>query len=189
MSLPPRRIVVIGPTSSGKSTLATRLARALGLPYVELDALHWREGWTEAPLDEFREAVGRATDGDGWVVAGNYRTVRDIVWLRAQLVVWLDLPLLVVLWRLITRSVRRWWTQELLWGKNRETLWVHFKLWSEESLIYWLFATYWRQKREYKEILATPEMLHLKVVKLTSVGEVGNWIETVERGRILSAAE
>ena len=45
------------------------------------------------------------------------------------------------------QGFKRWWTQELLRGTNREPLLVHFKLWSQESLFHWLFKTYWRRKR------------------------------------------
>lgn len=36
-----QRIVVIGSTGSGKTTLANQLAHTLNLPHIELDALHW----------------------------------------------------------------------------------------------------------------------------------------------------
>ena len=43
-----RRIHVMGNSSSGKSTLAERLSRALELPLVELDALNWEPGWVSS---------------------------------------------------------------------------------------------------------------------------------------------
>jgi len=47
-----QRINVVGTSGSGKTTVARRAAEALGVPFVELDALHWEPGWQEAP-DEF----------------------------------------------------------------------------------------------------------------------------------------
>ena len=73
MAGPPHRIVVIGTTGSGKSALATRLARSLGAPFVELDALHWEPAWTAATPEAFRARAEEATRGPAWVVAGNYR--------------------------------------------------------------------------------------------------------------------
>jgi hypothetical protein len=87
-----KRIVVVGTTSSGKSTLAERLANKLEHDFIELDALHWEPGWKDAPLDVFRERVETATRARAWVVAGNYSSARDIVWSRAEAVVWLDYP-------------------------------------------------------------------------------------------------
>src|SRR5205823_6990985 len=104
---PPRRIVVVGSTGSGKTTLASQLARRLALPHVELDALHWEPNWTMAPLDRFRQRVEEALNGEGWVVDGGYGKVRDIVWGRAETLVWLDYGLPVILWRLLKRTLRR----------------------------------------------------------------------------------
>ena len=111
-----RRVVVIGTTGSGKTTLARRLAGRLGVPHVELDALHWDPDWTEAPPAVFRERTARALAGDGWMADGNYGKVRDLVWPRADTVVWLDFPLFVTLWRLVRRTFRRALTREELWG-------------------------------------------------------------------------
>ncbi len=47
------RIVIIGPSGSGKTTLGRWLERELGLPFTDLDDLHWQPGWREAPLPAF----------------------------------------------------------------------------------------------------------------------------------------
>lgn len=85
-----RRVVVVGTTGSGKSTLAARLAASLGVPHVELDAIHHGPGWTERPVEEFRTMVADALAGDGWVVDGNYSRSRDLVLPQATDVVWLS---------------------------------------------------------------------------------------------------
>src|SRR5689334_21890742 len=87
---PYQRVVVIGPTGSGKSTLAERIAQKLGCDFIELDALHWEPNWVEAPDEIFRERVKATTSSPAWVVAGNYDVVRDIVWPRPNVVIWLD---------------------------------------------------------------------------------------------------
>ena len=177
---PCRRIVVIGVTGSGKTTLAKRLAARLGIPHVELDALHWEPNWRHATDEEFRLRVETAVSVPAWVVDGNYSICRDIVWSRADAAVWLDFPLWTVFWRLWNRIWRRWWTRELLWGNNREPLLVHFKLWSDDSLIKWLFKTYARRKRQYPALFATPEYSHLKVFHLKSPRQAEAWLEAVE---------
>src|SRR5262245_16579581 len=139
---PYQRIVVIGTTSSGKSTLAQNLATKLNVNFIELDALHWEPNWQEAPLEVFRERVSKATQVPAWVVAGNYHVVRDLIWPNAEALIWLDYSLPRIFWQLTRRTFTRWWTQELLWGTNYENLVVHFKLWSQDSLYHWLFKTY-----------------------------------------------
>src|SRR5688572_10323261 len=131
-----RRVVVVGVTNAGKTTMARRLAARLGVPHVELDALFWEPNWTEATDDAFRERVAVAASGDGWVVCGNYKRVQDLLWPRADTVVWLDPPLRVVLRRAVTRTIWRSILRTNLWGTgNRERI---SNVWSEkDSLFKW----------------------------------------------------
>lgn len=174
-----KRIVVIGATGCGKSTLAEQLAQKLGVDYVELDALHWEPNWVKAPLQVFRQRTEKATRSAGWALAGNYHVVRDIIWPRAEAVVWLDYPFLLVFGRLLRRIWQRWRSHELLWGTNYEPFWVHLKLWSDDSLIKWLFKTYWRRRREYPLLLARPEYAHLKVFHFRHPRELKAWLEAL----------
>lgn len=179
-TFPYQRIVIIGTTSSGKSTLAERLAWKLNAEFVELDALHWEPHWQEAPLEVFRERVEKTVQqSERWIVAGNYHVVRDLVWPKAQAIIWLDYSLWRIFWRLTRRTFARWWTQELLWGTNRENLSTHFKLWSQDSLFHWLFKTYWRRKREYPMLLAQPEHQHLKLLRFRQPEETEEWLRNL----------
>jgi adenylate kinase family enzyme len=174
-----KRVVVVGVTSSGKSTLAEKLAKRFDLDYIELDALNWEPNWQNAPLEVFRDRVEKATQAEKWIVAGNYRFVRDLIWPKAEVVIWLDYSLGRVLWQLTRRTFKRWWTQELLWGTNRETLLTHFKLWSTDSLYHWLFKTYGRRKREYPILLSQPEHQHLKLIQFTHPNETDEWLKSL----------
>ena len=135
-----RRVVVYGPTGSGKSTVASRIARCLAVPHIELDAIHWLPGWVENPLDEFRAEVSAILSGcaDGWVCDGNYSKVRDLVLPQADTVVWLRLPLRVSFWRLLKRTMSRALRRELLWGTNRESWRLSFL--SRDSLLVYAFT-------------------------------------------------
>jgi len=179
-TFPYQRIVVIGVTGCGKSTLAESLANKLNLEYVELDALNWKPGWVGSEDQEFREKVEAATRMSGWVLAGNYSKVRDIIWPRAELVVWLDYPFLLVLGRLWKRTWRRWWRKELLWGTNYEHLWPQFKLWSKESLFNWLFQSYGRHRRQYSQIFADPTYSHLMVLRFNHPNETNLWLNSLQ---------
>ncbi len=178
-SFPYRRIVVTGVTSSGKSTLAERLANRLDLDFVELDALYWEPNWKGLDDETFSHRVQAAVSGERWVVAGNYSRMRPLIWPRAEALVWLDYPLRTVFWRLTRRTFQRWWTRELLWGTNRENLWSHFKLWSDESLFRWLFKTYRRRKREIPQLLTLPEHKHLTVFHLITPKETDDWLSSI----------
>ena len=194
IDFPSKRIVVIGSTSSGKSTLASQLAEKIGADFIELDALHWEPNWVEAPDEVFRERVQTAIRSQprstsltaglseverGWVVAGNYSVVRDLVWSRAEAIIWLDYPLHIIFWRLLTRTIRRSIHQEELWNGNRERFWAHLKLWSEESLFHWLFKTYWRRKREIPILFTQAEFSRLKLIRFTYPQETAEWLESL----------
>src|SRR6186997_1715444 len=71
-----RRVSVAGISGSGKTTLAAALAARLGVPHVELDALHHGPNWTEATPEELRARVEAALAAapEGWVADGNYES-------------------------------------------------------------------------------------------------------------------
>lgn len=163
------RTLVIGPCGAGKTTFAQRLARATGVPHVELDALHWEPGWTSAPLDAFRARVDASTSGAAWVVDGNYSVVRDLLWPRATTAVWLDYGFPRVASRLLRRTLRRALLREVLWAGNRETLRKAFC--SRDSILLWLLQTYGRRRRTTPELLRRPEYAHLRVERVRTPRE------------------
>ena len=143
-----RRVVVFGTTGSGKSWLAERLAKREGLRLIELDALFWGPDWQGAPDELFRHRVERETQDDGWVVVGNYSGVRDLTWRVADTLIWIDLPLGLVMWRLLRRTIRRAITREDLWGTgNRETLGNAF--FSRQSILLYALKTHRRNRARF----------------------------------------
>lgn len=180
-----RRVAVIGNTSAGKSTLGARLARHLGVPFVELDALNWEPNWhalTEHDPAEFERRLRDATAGDGWVVAGSYSNfTQRIFWDRLETVVWLDPPLPQIVWRVLTRSWRRWRTKELLWGTNYERFFPQLAVWrKEESLLWWAVTQHPRKRRNTIAAMADPRWSHIRWVRLTSSREVQAFTAAVE---------
>lgn len=169
-----KRIVVVGATGSGKSTLAGRLAGILGCPFVEPDALFWGPSWTPVPREEFRRKVVEAIAGDVWTIGGNYSVARDLIWQRADTLIWLDYPLPLVLWRLMQRTLRRIVTQEMLWGGNVESWRGQFA--SRDSLFVWAFKTHFRRRREMPVLLAQPEYAHLHALQFCRPGQVEEWV-------------
>lgn len=171
-----RRIIVIGTTGSGKTTLARALATRLGLPHGEQDAWNHEPNWQEVPREVFRDRVRHFTRQDAWVMDGNYSKARDIGWARADTLVWLDYPAPVVFRRLLRRTVRRILTQQELWNGNRESLRGQF---SRESPLPWFFQTHWRRRREMPALLAGYP--HLRVVRLRLPEEAQRWLASLDR--------
>ena len=168
------RVVVIGTTGSGKSTVAERLAAQTGLRIVELDALYWGRDWQGVPVDLFRHRVERETRDGGWIVVGNYGQVRDLVWPAADTLVWLDLPLPLVMWRLVRRTIRRAATKEDLWGTGNRESFVNAFL-SRQSILLWALRTHRRNREKYgKECAALADTM--QVVRLSSPREVERFL-------------
>jgi len=177
---PYRRIHVVGTSAAGKTTFAAALANRLGVPHVELDALHWEPGWTEAPDERMRARLRPALAADAWVVDGNYAAVRDLIWGRVEAVVWLDLPLRTILWRYATRTRRRIATQVELWPGtgNRERLRMH--LLARDGLLWWILRTYRRRRREYPGLLAANP--RIVAIRLRSAAAADRWLAAIGDG-------
>ncbi len=176
-----RRFVVYGPTGSGKSTLAERIGDRTGLPVVELDAVFWMSDWRTKPLEQFRADVASALNSHptGWVCAGNYSNVRDIVLPQADTVVWVRLPFRVALWQLWRRTLARAWSREELWGTtNRESFRRSFL--SRESILLYQITSWRRSMSRTRQALR--ETSHqAQVVELGSRREMEEFLGTLRK--------
>lgn len=172
---PYRRIAVIGTTGSGKTSFSRRVAAAIGAPHVELDGLFHGPNWTPAERDVFRARVSDAIAAPAWVTDGNYSSsLRDIIWPAADLLVWLDYPFRIVIWRLFLRTMRRSIRREELWNGNRESLRSH--LLTRDSLFLWAKNTHWKHRRQWTALFAAPELAHVRIVRLHRLREAEAWI-------------
>jgi len=117
----PIRILVVGTSSTGKTTYASRLADILNVPRIELDELYWSQNWQPKSKSEFVRLVEHASTQPNWIVDGNYGAVRDHLWSKATLIIWLNYSLPLALWRGFKRALGRCITRKTLWHGNRET--------------------------------------------------------------------
>ena len=173
-----RRVAVIASASAnGKTTVGRQIADRLAVPFVELDALVHGPDWTETPDDVLRATLAPILAGDGWVIDGGYqRKLGDRVLAAADLVVWLDLPLRVWLYRLTRRTWRRIRSDELLWNGNRESL--RGAIWGWDSLFPWALRSHIRHRREWPQRLRD-----FRVVRLRSQAEVDRFVAGIN-GRV-----
>lgn len=167
------RISVIGSVGCGKTTLAKQISQILTIPHVELDYLRWEANWVRAPREVFRERVADSLTGEKWVVDGQYGRVRDIIWTRADTVVWLDYNFFTVMSRITKRSITRIVTKQEVCNGNYET-WG--KLFSRKSIILHSLQSYHKRRRKYPVLFKQPEYSHLNIVHLRSPKATEDWL-------------
>jgi adenylate kinase family enzyme len=167
----PRRIAIIGTSGAGKTTLGRELGRRLGAVFVEVDALQHKAGWTRATAEELGASIRSALEHESrWVIDGLCeREVGDFVRGQADLIIWLDLPLLLKLVRLFRRSWRRVRRREVLWNGNVET-WRDVFLGRDAVLVHPL-RKHFPQRRQ---ILARPDAI--RILRLRSPRQVARWL-------------
>jgi adenylate kinase family enzyme len=149
------------------------------VPHTELDAIYHQPGWTQLSDEDFRARVDSVTEGESWVVDGNYSSVADIVWAKADTVVWFDLPFPKVMARTIGRTLRRTVTRQELWNGNREPL---SNLWSfdpEKSIIAWTATRHGVYRKRYIEAERDRRWAALRFVRLRSQTDADRFVAGV----------
>lgn len=98
-----KKVLVIGSGGAGKSTFARRLGELLDIEVIHLDALYWHPGWIETPKAAWAERVAELVNRDAWIMDGNYSGTFDIRLKACDTLIFLDMPRLVCLWRVLKR--------------------------------------------------------------------------------------
>jgi len=171
---------MVGISGSGKTTLGRVIADRLGVPFTELDSIFHQPGWRPLPEPEFRNRVAAKVAGESWVIDGNYSAVRDLVWDRADTVVWFDLPRRTVMIRIIWRTLRRAVTRAELWNGNREPPLGMFRINPEVSVIRWAWLGHGRLHDRYTAAEADPANTHLTFIRIRSAADADALLERLD---------
>lgn len=172
-----KRIVVVGTSCSGKTTLAAGIASILDIPHIELDVFHWGADWTIKT--DFEEKVAEAVQQTTWVVDGNYRKVRDLIWDKADTLIWLNYSFTVVFVRALRRTFSRVFMRKEIFSGNRESL---FKtLFSSDSILWWVIKTHKKRKLEYSQLASNQDFAYLKIIQLNRQKETDNFLRSMEK--------
>lgn len=171
-----KRIVVVGVTGSGKTTLAQKLASKTESRMIDLDDLFWLPGWISQPDGVFYDLADQATPHDeNWVVAGNYSKVRGAIWPKADTLIWIDYPFIPVFAQLFRRTFMRAFRKSSICNGNYESF---RKAVSKDSILLYLFQSYWKHRRNYRELFAdTGRYPHMTYIRLGSRAETAHFIE------------
>lgn len=98
------RIVVIGPPGAGKTEFANELGVILGIENVyHLDFYFWKPGWIKTTSEERLSIIEDLTDQQCWIIEGNFLDTIDEQFVRADLIIWLNMQFWISLIRVFNR--------------------------------------------------------------------------------------
>ena len=180
------RITIIGTTGSGKTFLARKLSALIGIPLYSLDKLNSPGNDNLLNAGEFRDKVAHITKGEQWIIDGSYKIVQDVIWPKADLIIWLDYPLYRVLFRqalrVIRKSSREAGVEKSTVGDGntrKKTVWE--KLSSYVKLVVGTVRKHSRNRREYplgfdRLGISASVVLHFK-----SPAETAKFLEAIQK--------
>jgi adenylate kinase family enzyme len=100
------RILVIGSAGAGKSTLSTELSKSLDLPIIHLDRYYWKPNWIPTPDEEWDHFIEEASNQEQWIMDGNYSRTLHLRLNRADAIIFLDMPRILCIYRIIKRRIK-----------------------------------------------------------------------------------
>ncbi|TWB54714.1 adenylate kinase family enzyme [Rhizobium sp. ERR 922] len=101
------RILVMGCSGGGKSTLSQQIATRFGLTYVSIDRdVLWLPGWVQRDREEQRAIIVAKVQGERWIMDGTNPSTFDIRLPRTDLVIWVRMPRLLCIWGAISRWIK-----------------------------------------------------------------------------------
>ncbi|MBV1778200.1 adenylate kinase [Paeniglutamicibacter sp. ABSL32-1] len=175
----PERILCHGVTGSGKSTLARDLGRILQIPvhYVD-EEIGWLPGWVQRDPEEQKALALEAAAAPRWIFDSAYGHYRQDIIERCDLIVCLDYPRAVSLFRLLLRTATRIRHREPVCNGNFET-WG--RVLDRDSIVLWHFKTFGAKRRNMRELVDAlgPE----RVRRFSSPRETERWLAGLEAHR------
>jgi adenylate kinase family enzyme len=100
------RIMIVGQPGSGKSTLAQALGARTNLPVIHIDKIHWQPGWVERSKSEKTRLCLEAEQRSQWIFEGGHSATWPNRLARSDMIIWLDLPVGLRLWRVLRRAIK-----------------------------------------------------------------------------------
>jgi adenylate kinase family enzyme len=159
-----KRVVILGPGASGKSTLAVRLREITGLPVIELDKIFWQPGLVATPRDQWTDVQRALVQKEAWIMDGDLGPY-DAVETRlraADTIVFLDPSLMRSVWRALRRS--------------------------REQMDFWIWLLFYRYRsRPLVRRMIAEQAPNARVHVLRSPSDVDQFLRDVERGRAMKS--
>jgi len=101
------RILVMGCSGGGKSTLSRKIAARFDLAYVSIDRdILWLPGWVERGKEEQRAIIVAKIQGERWIMDGTNPSTFDVRLPRTDIVIWVRMPRLLCIWGVVSRWIK-----------------------------------------------------------------------------------
>lgn len=174
-----KKIIIVGPSGAGKTTLASELSRRLNIPHTELDSIFHQANWQQANDKIFRRRVLEIAQGDAWVFCGNYLKKLGVeFWQQADMVIWCDYSFPMVFSRLFRRTFIRGILRVELWNGNRERFFANF--FTTDSILLWMIKQWNAQRRMFAEQFKDPgKFPGTQLVRLRSPKEAREFLRRI----------
>lgn len=174
-----KKIIVIGPSGAGKTTLSMQLSELLSIPHTELDSIYHQANWQPIDTQEFKKRVNVIAKQPEWIFCGNYFSKLGLeFWQQADTIIWCNYSFPRVMNRLFWRTLKRIVTRQTLWNGNRESFYTNF--FTKESIFVWMFGSWNKQQKRYGAIFNQPSTLPgVRLVRLSNPSETKTFIKQV----------
>lgn len=173
-----RRIIIIGLPASGKSTLALNLSRLLNIQSIDLDTLQKLTKSSTEPDKIFRMETDKATRTSAWVLAGDYGIVREIIWPRAELIIWLDYPLWTIFRQYWIRSTPRGTYKKIILEEKSRNLLP--RIGHLITAFQKISNKHKMKKHNYPLLFSRAGFNHLNVMRFTCIRETQKWLKEIQ---------
>ena len=175
-----KKIIVIGPSGAGKTTLSMQLSELLSIPHTELDSIYHQANWQPIDTKEFKKRVNAIAKQPEWIFCGNYFSALGLdFWQQADTIIWCDYSFFLAMGRLFKRTLKRTVTKQELWNGNRESFYTNF--FTKESIFVWMIGSLKKQKKRYGAIFSEPDTLAgVRLVRLRNPRETRAFLKKTQ---------
>lgn len=168
-----RRVLVIGCSAGGKSTVARALGKVLGIEVIHLDKVLWKPGCRLRDSTEEPQAVRDLLNRPAWIMDGNYTVSLPMRLAAADTIVVIDFSRLRCLLRALKRLLQ-------FRGRTRPDMGANCPEALNLDFLRWIWSYPRRERPELVRQIET-HADHAQVIYLHNPADVERWLEQVRR--------